>query len=54
MGNDVERVVVSNQRTQIQSRDVLNTIFGTYAFSQFLISTDLVAQGLNLGDELRM
>ena len=42
MRDDVERVVISYQWTEVQTRHILNTIFITYARCQCLISTHLV------------
>ena len=54
MGDDVEGIVIGDKWTEVQARHVLNTIFGTYARSQFLVGSHLVAQGLDLLQELRM
>ena len=54
MGNDVEGIIVGNKWTQVQACDILDTIFITYARSQFLISTDFVAQVFYLFQELWM
>ena len=54
VGDDVKRIIVGDERTKVQSRHVLNTIFGTYARGQRFISSYLVAQGFNLLDKLRM
>ena len=43
VGDNVKGIVVGNQWTEIQTRHVLNSIFGTYARGQFLVSTDLIA-----------
>ena len=52
VGDDVERVVIGNERTQVQTRHVLNAIFGTNARCQLLVGTHTVAQVLNLLQEL--
>ena len=54
MGDDVERIIVSNQRTEVQSCHVLNTVFLADAIGQFLVGTHLITQGFDLGDEFRM
>ena len=54
MGDDVKRVIVGNERTKIQSRYILNTIFGTYARGQCFVSSYLIAQVFYLLQELRM
>ena len=54
MGDDVERIVVGNQRTEVQTCHVLNTIFSTYARGKSFVGTHLVAQGLDLLQELGM
>ena len=54
MGDDVERIVISHQRTQVQTRHILDTIFLTDARSQFLIGTHPITQRLNLLDHLWM
>ena len=54
VGDDIERIIISHQRTEVQSRHVLNTIFGTYARGQGFVGTYLVAQGLDLLQEFGM
>ena len=54
MGDDVERIVVGYQWTQVQACYVLNRILGAYARGQFLVCPYLVAQSLNLLDEIRV
>ena len=54
MGDDVEGIVVGHQRAQVQTRHVLNTIFGAYARGQFFVGSHFVAQGLNLFQEFWM
>ena len=54
VGDDVEGIVVGDERTDVQARHVLDTIFGTDARGQFLVGSHTVAQGLDLLQELRM
>ena len=54
MRDDVERVVVSHQWAQIQTRYVLNTVFLGNAIGQLLVGTYLVTQCLDLRDKIRM
>ena len=54
VGDDVERVVVTYKRQNIETRHVLDRVFVAYAFRKFRVGIDLVADGLNLADEFRM
>ena len=54
MGNDVERVVISNEWAEIQSGNVLDAVFFLDTFSKILVSTHTVAQGLDTSKELGM
>ena len=54
MGNDIERIIVSHKRTEVQSGNILNTILITYARAKFLVSPNLVAQDLYLMQEIRV
>ena len=54
MGDDVERVVISNEWAEIQSGNVLDTVFFLDAFGKILVGTHTVAQGLDTGKELGM
>ena len=54
VGNDVERIVIGYERTQVQACHVFDRIFIGDAISQFLVSTHLVAQCLYLCQELRV
>ena len=54
MGDDVEGIVVGDERTEVQTRHVLNTVFLGDAVCQFLVGTHLVAQGLDLLQEIGM
>ena len=51
---DVKRVVVGDERTQVQARHVLDAVFLADAISQRLIGADAVTQGFNASDEVRM
>ena len=54
MGDDIERIIIGNEWTKVETRYVLYTIFNMYARGQFLISTDFIAQSLDLSQKLRM
>ena len=54
VGDDVEGVVVGDERTEIESRHVLNIIFGTYARRELFVGTHTVAKLFYLLEELRM
>ena len=54
MGDDVEGIVIGDEWTEVQTRHVLNTIFGTYARGEGFVGAYLVAQGLDLLQELGM
>ena len=54
MGDDVEGVVVGDERTNVQTRHILDTVFLGDALCQFLVGTHLVAQSLDLLQKLRM
>ena len=54
VGDDVKRVIIGDERPQIQSRHVLDAVFLADAVSQRLVGPDAVAQGLNLGNKVRM
>ena len=54
VGHDVERVVVGEKRTQVQTGNVLDTVFQCDAVGQLLVGPHAVAQCLDLGDELGM
>ena len=43
MGNDVERVVISNEWAEIQSGNVLDAVFFLDTFSKILVSTHTIA-----------
>ena len=44
MGNDVERIVVGNERTDIQSGNIFNAVFIFYLLRETLVSTHSVAE----------
>ena len=51
MRHDVERVVVGDERAQVESRDVLDTVFVANAVGEGLVGPDLVAQLFDLLNE---
>ena len=54
MGNNVERIIVGNERTEVETCYILNIILGTYARGQFLVSAHPIPQCLNFCQKLRM
>ena len=52
VGDDVERIVIGYQRTQVQTRYVLDAVFGFDTLCQFLVCANLVAQIFNLFQKL--
>ena len=54
MGNDIERIVVGNQRTEIQSCHILDGILFTDSLGKRLVGPHTVAQVLDFADEFRM
>ena len=54
VGDDVKRVIVGDERPQVQACDVLDAVFLADTVSQRLVGADAVAQGLDARDEVRM
>ena len=54
MGDDVEGIVIGHQRTNIETRHVLDGVFLTDAVGQGLVGPHTVAKVLNLADEFGM
>ncbi len=54
MGYDVEGVVVSHQRADVQTRNVLDAVLIAYAFHQLGVAHHLLAQSHDTADEVGM
>ena len=53
-GDDVKRVIIGDERPQVQSRHVLDAVFLADTVGQRLIPANAVTQGLDSLDEIRM
>ena len=54
MGYDIKGIIVGNERTEVKTRHILDAVFPGDAIGQFLVGSYLIAQVLNLLEELRM
>ena len=54
VGHDIERVVVCNERSQVQACHVLDAVFFLDTFCQLLVSTYLITQSFYFLQKFRM
>ena len=54
MSNDVERIIVSHQRAQIQTCNILDGVLLINTLRQFLIGTHFFTKSFDFSDKLRM